>query len=71
MVSTTASPAWDALQQLAIAVTDALTRDLQVPDPLFAQVAARFNAQEQVELFATIGAYNMVSRFLNAFEIGH
>lgn len=67
----TASPAWDGLQQLVIAVTDALTRDLQVPEPLFAQVAARFNAQEQVELFATIGAYNMVSRFLNAFEIGH
>lgn len=62
---------WSAAQQLAIEATDALTRGAEVPEALFQRVAAQFSEQEQVELFATIGAYNMVSRFLNAFQIGH
>lgn len=62
---------WNALQQLAIEVTDLLTRSAEVPEPLFKRVAVHFSEQEQVELYATVGAYNMVSRFLNAFQIGH
>ena len=46
-------------------------RDIIVPDPLFARVRGHFDERAQVDLVATIGAYNMVSRFLCAFEIGH
>lgn len=70
-LSGAACDTWTPLQQLAIDATDALTRGLEVPDVLFQRIAQRFSEQEQVELFATIGAYNMVSRFLNAFRIGH
>ena len=70
-VSVTSSAQWNALQQLAIEVTDSLTRNVEVSEALFKRVAEHFNEQEQVELYATVSAYNMVSRFLNAFQIGH
>ncbi|MOA25120.1 hypothetical protein D3C78_1458290 [compost metagenome] len=56
---------------IALRLTDAMTRDISVSDEVFAQVRSHFNAQEQVDLVATIAAYNMVSRFLTAFHIGH
>lgn len=62
---------WTAQERLAIRLADAMTRDITVDDALFAQVQACFNAREQVDLVATIAAYNMVSRFLTAFHIGH
>ena len=70
-LSGTACGVWTPPQRLAIEATDALTRELEVPNALFQRIAQQFSEQEQVELFAAIGAYNMVSRFLNAFQIGH
>ena len=58
-------------ERIAIALTDAMTRDISVPDALFAQVQQHFSAQGQIDLVATIAAYNMVSRFLVALQIGH
>jgi 4-carboxymuconolactone decarboxylase len=58
-------------QRVALLLTDTMTRAIEVPDALFEQVRAHFDAQEQVDLVATIAAYNMVSRFLTAFHIGH
>jgi AhpD family alkylhydroperoxidase len=59
-------------QELAVlALTDAMTRDVQVPDAVFAPVARAFEPRVLVELVATIAAYNMVSRFLEALRIGH
>lgn len=59
----------DALDQLVLAYTDAMTRDIQVPDILFSRVKAAFDPQGLVELTATIAAYNMVSRFLAALDV--
>ncbi len=58
-------------QQVALLLTDSMTRDIVVPDSLFAEVKKHFDAQGQIDLVATIAAYNMVSRFLTAFHIGH
>jgi AhpD family alkylhydroperoxidase len=58
-------------QQVALLLTDSMTRDIVVPDSLFADVKKHFDAQGQIDLVATIAAYNMVSRFLTAFHIGH
>lgn len=66
-----ATDAWSARERLALELTDAMTRDIVVPDALFARIQEHFDAQGQVDLVATIGAYNMVSRFLTAFHIGH
>ena len=49
--------------------TDAMTREVQVADEVFAQVREHFDAQELVELTATIAGYNLVSRFLEAMQV--
>ncbi|MGO1766372.1 MAG: carboxymuconolactone decarboxylase family protein, partial [Advenella sp.] len=54
-----------------IAYCDAMTRDIRVPDHTFEAIRPYFNNQELVEVTATIGAYNMVSRFLEALQIDH
>jgi len=54
-----------------IAYADAMTRDIRVPDAVFAAVHASFPEQELVELTITIAGYNMVSRFLEALDIDH
>jgi 4-carboxymuconolactone decarboxylase len=58
-------------QQVALLLTDTMTRDIEVPDALYAQVQQHFTTQQQVDLVATIAAYNMVSRLLTALHIGH
>jgi AhpD family alkylhydroperoxidase len=62
---------WSAPAVAALQLTDAMTRDIQVPDAVFDTVAAHFDAQGRVELAATVAAYNMVSRFLVALHVGH
>lgn len=52
-------------------LTDTMTRDIDVPDKVFDATKAHFNDQQMTDLVATIAAYNMVSRFLTAFKIGH
>ena len=56
---------------MALQLTDAMTRDIEVPDALYAEVRKHFSAQGQIDLVATVSAYNMVSRFLVALHIGH
>lgn len=63
------SDRFDRREQGVLAYTDAMTRQVQVPDAVFANVAALFDTRALVELTATIAAYNMVSRFLEALEI--
>lgn len=50
--------------------TDAMTRDIKVPDPIFTGLRQFFNEREIVEVTATIAAYNCVSRFLVALDVG-
>lgn len=47
----------------------AMTRDIQVPDAVFAAVRGHLPPDQIVELTATVAGYNMVSRFLEALEI--
>ncbi len=58
-------------QRLVLRLTDSMTRDIHVPDDLYAEVRARFDARGQLDLVATVAAYNMVSRLLEALQIGH
>ncbi|MER5427778.1 carboxymuconolactone decarboxylase family protein [Streptomyces sp. NPDC002588] len=62
-------PGLDGVRGRVIAFTDAMTRDIRVPDELFDALRADFGDAELVELTATVAAYNMVSRFLVALEI--
>jgi len=65
----TVSSALAPLDRLVLELTDAMTRDIEVPDALFERVREHFDAEKLVELVATIAAYNMVSRFLVALRI--
>ena len=57
-------------ERLAIRYAVAMTRDVRVPDTLFAEVQKRFSTTELVELTAAIATYNMVARFLVALHVG-
>ena len=54
-----------------LAYADAMTREIHVSDAVFEPVQRLFNAREVTELTATIAAYNLVSRFLEALQIDH
>lgn len=63
--------AFTALERAVLDLTDTMTRDVQVPDALFEPLREHFDPRALVELVATVAAYNMVSRFLEALRIGH
>jgi len=65
------SPLFDAAERAVLAYTDTMTKQVQVPDELFAEVQQHFDTQELVELTAAIAGYNLVSRFLEAMQLGH
>jgi 4-carboxymuconolactone decarboxylase len=59
------------LEHAVLTLTDTMTRNVQVPDAQFEPLRQHFDARGLVELVATVAAYNMVSRFLEALNIGH
>ncbi|GGN13394.1 carboxymuconolactone decarboxylase family protein [Streptomyces fuscichromogenes] len=62
-------PEFEGRLARVIAYTDAMTRDVQVPDPVFDALRADFDETGLAELTATVAVYNMVSRFLVALDI--
>lgn len=63
--------AFDADARAALAYCDAMTRHIRVRDDTFAALARAHDARAIVEITATIAAYNMVSRFLEAIQVDH
>jgi alkylhydroperoxidase family enzyme len=63
------SKSYDATQRAVLAYTDAMTKEIHVSPEVFAAVKAVLTERLLVELTATVGAYNMVSRFLEALQI--
>lgn len=59
------------LELLVLALADAMTRDIVVPEALIEKLRAHFDARGLVELVATVAAYNMVSRLLVALNVAH
>ncbi|OBT61822.1 hypothetical protein VE03_08780 [Pseudogymnoascus sp. 23342-1-I1] len=57
-------------QWAVIRYSDAMTRNVQVSEEVFAEVKKVFSEQEVVEITATVAAYNCVSRFLVALDVG-
>ncbi len=52
-----------------LAYVDAMTRELEVPDAVFAQLRQHYGERQVVELTVLIGAYNMHTRVLKALRI--
>ncbi|HXS53388.1 MAG TPA: hypothetical protein VN782_12715 [Usitatibacter sp.] len=61
--------AFDETERLAMRYAMAVTRDVKVPDALFAQVRRRWSDSGIVELTATVATYNMVARLLVPLEV--
>ena len=56
-------------QRALLAYTDSMTREIDVPDAVFAKVREYFTERQTVELTMLIGAYNMLTRFLKALKV--
>ena len=56
-------------ERAALAYTDTMTRDIDVPDEIFAEVKRHFDDRQIVELTVLIGTYNMNARVLQALEL--
>ena len=56
-------------QRALLAYTDAMTREIDVPDTVFAQLRRHFSERQTVEITMLIGAYNMLTRFLKALKV--
>jgi len=56
-------------QRVLLAYTDAMTREIDVPDTVFADLRRHFSERQTVELTMLIGAYNMLTRFLKALKV--
>jgi len=63
------SSLFDAQQRALLAYTDAMTRDIDVPDDVFAEIGNHFTERQIVELTMLISAYNMLTRFLKALKV--
>ena len=63
------SALFDACARDVLAYADAMTLQVQVPQALFDALRAHLDERQIVELTATVAAYNMVSRFLEALQI--
>ncbi len=59
----------EAGDRAVLAYTDSMTRDIHVPDEVFAGLREHLDEAHIVELTATVAAYNCVSRFLEALRV--
>jgi 4-carboxymuconolactone decarboxylase len=64
-----ATSLFSARERAALAYTDTMTRDIDVPDPVFAEVARHFDSRQIVELTVLVGTYNMNARVLQALRL--
>ena len=65
------SDAFDKQTRAVLAYSDAMTREIKVPDALFAAIREFLDDREIMDLTALVGSYNLVSRVLIALQIGH
>ena len=65
------SKAFEPADIAVLAYTDSMTEDIHVPNEVFDALRPHFDTRELTELTATIAAYNLVSRFLEAVQIDH
>ena len=64
-----ASKFFSASERAVLAYADTMTREIAVPDAIFAEVKRHFNDREIVELTVLIGTYNMNARVLQALQL--
>lgn len=61
--------AFDPRERALLAYVEAMTRDVAVPDGVFAEMKRHFDDRTIVEVSVLVGAYNMQTRVLRALGI--
>lgn len=64
-----AAPLFSPEERSLLAYVDAMTRDIEVPDAVFAELRKHYSERQAVELTMLVGAYNMLTRVLIALKI--
>jgi 4-carboxymuconolactone decarboxylase len=64
-----ASSLFSDRESAVLAYADAMTRDIKVPDAIYAELKPHFSEREIVELTVLVGTYNMHARVIQALEI--
>jgi alkylhydroperoxidase family enzyme len=64
-----AATSFGARERAALAYTDAMTRDIAVPDDVFEALRSHFDERAIVELSVLVGLYNMHTRVFTALGI--
>jgi AhpD family alkylhydroperoxidase len=64
-----ASRLFDARERAALAYTDAMTRDVTVPEAIATALRPYFDDRQLVELTVLIGTYNMHNRVMRALDV--
>jgi alkylhydroperoxidase family enzyme len=64
-----ASKCFNERERAVLAYADTMTRDITVPDAVFAEVKHHFNARELVYLTVLVGTYNIMARVLQALAV--
>jgi 4-carboxymuconolactone decarboxylase len=64
-----ASSMFSERERAALAYADTMTRDIEVPDVIFAEIKRHFDERRIVELTVLIGSYNMNARVLQALQL--
>lgn len=59
------APGWDPFDATLLRATDELHRDDRIGDATWQALAARYDAQELIDVLITVGGYRMVSVVLN------
>ena len=60
---------FDGRQRAVLALTEELTRNVEVQDQTFEAATKHLSPRQMVELVTTVGYYNMVARFLVGLRI--
>lgn len=63
------SPVFSQAQRAVLAYTDAMTRQVAVPDMVFDALRGHFSERQILELTVLIATYNMHTRVLRALEV--
>ncbi len=61
--------AWSDEERLLVQMVDALHDSAQIPDELWAALAARFSVEQILELIALVGFYHTVSFLANGLKL--
>ena len=60
---------WSSFDRALMRAVDELNRDAEISDPTWAELAARYDTKQLMDVVFTVGQYNLVSMALKTFRV--